>query len=390
MSIIAHGRVSRGIKSFETGLELARDVKRHFASETLGGVMAYASVNHDQAALLAGLREGLGGNVSILGCSGQGVMGRGSVDEEGYVAGAMGLGGSGLKLTTAHVEEFQTDPAAKGRSLGQALRAAHADSLKGVVLHYDPLCGADVEVFLNALHAEVRCPIVGGAAAEFWGPMRQTYQYVGERALQHAAVAAGLSGEMTLETDICHGTSPIGIEMRVTKSEGTMVLEFDGRPALDVWQEFCSEAPEQIEHSGAIGIGLPSEEPGQYLVRCAFGVDAAKKGVIFQAGIPSGSRVLFNHRTVEGAVEGTRAMARRLRDKLGSKQIRAVLGFECGARTLPFLGKDVTRAENSELQAALAPEAAWLGMLAWGEVSLFGGKPGFVNFSFPVLVLADA
>jgi hypothetical protein len=219
--------------------------------------------------------------------------------------------------------------------------------------------------------------------------MLQTFQYSESRPLSHSAVAAGLSGDFTMETDICHGTSPVGIEMTVTKAEGNKIFEFDGRPALDVWQEFCSEAPEHIDHSGAIGIGLPTNDPDVYLVRCAFGVDAERSAVIFQAGIPVGSRVMFNHRTIRGAIEGTAAMGQRLAARLAGKTVRAVLGFECGARTKPFLGKELTLQENIALQNALAPGAEWLGMLAWGEVSLFDGRPGFVNFSFPVIALAD-
>ena len=72
------------------------------------------------------------------------------------------------------------------------------------------------------------------------------------------------------------------------------VLEFDGRPALQVWQEFCSEAPEHIDHSGAIGVGLPTSDPDVYLVRCAFGVDKERQAVIFQAAMPVGCRVMFS------------------------------------------------------------------------------------------------
>jgi len=352
-------------------------------------IVAYSTVNHDQAAFLSGIREGAGPGIRVVGCSGQGVMSRGAVVEDGYAAGAMGLGGESLHTSIGHVEEFQVESGAKGTALGRALVDGAKAPLRAVVVHYDPLCGADVEVFLKALHEEVRCPIVGGAAGEFWGPMLQTFQYVDNRALSRGAVAAGLSGNFAIETDICHGTSPVGIEMTVTKAEANKVLEFDGRPALEVWQEFCSEAPEHIEHSGAIGIGLPTRDPDVYLVRCAFGVDTERQGVIFQAGIPVGSRVMFNHRTIQGAMDGTVAMGKRLAQRLTGKTVRAVLGFECGARTKPFLGKDLTLKENLSFQEAVAPQAEWLGMLAWGEVSLFDGNPGFVNFSYPVLALAD-
>ena len=114
-------------------------------------------------------------------------------------------------------------------------------------------------------------------------------------------------------------------------------------------------------------------------------------GIVFQTAIPVGSRVSFQDRTLLGVLEGTRAMGDRLaqRLRLAGKTPRAVLGFECGARTRPFLGTELTLEENCRLQQAVAPGAEWLGTLAWGEVFMFDGSPRLANFSFPLIVLAD-
>ncbi|HEX3854636.1 MAG TPA: FIST N-terminal domain-containing protein, partial [Polyangiaceae bacterium] len=228
MTVLVRSGTSCATNSFETGLELGRKVRSDFEGSQLKGVVAYSTVNHDQSAFLQGIREALGAAVPVIGCSSQGIVGRGTVVEEGYAAGAMGLGGDSLDLSTSHVEDFQLDTKAKGEALGRALREASKGPLRAVVVHYDPLCGADVETFLKALHQEVGCPIIGGAAAEFWGPMQQTFQYAEGRALNRAAVGVGLSGSCTIEMDLCHGTSPVGIEMTVTKADSNKILEFDG------------------------------------------------------------------------------------------------------------------------------------------------------------------
>src|SRR5579863_6284622 len=92
MSIFARSYTSFAAHSFETGVDLARKIRDGFAGQRLEAVIAYATVSHDQNAFLSGIREIAGPNVPVIGCSGQGVMGRGDVTEEGYVAGAMGLG----------------------------------------------------------------------------------------------------------------------------------------------------------------------------------------------------------------------------------------------------------------------------------------------------------
>jgi hypothetical protein len=389
MSVVAQSHVSTSVNSFETGTELARNIRAGFGTEPLKVVMAYATVHHDPSALLNGLREIFGPDVRVIGCSSQGLIGRGIADERGYIAGAIGLGGSALNASTGCVEDFHVESVEKGRALGRTLKEGAKAPLKIVLLHYDPLCGADLDGFLSGLHEVVGCPVVGGAAAEFWGPWRQTFQYVDQRVLSKGAVAVGLSGDCTIETDLCHGTATIGVEMTVTKAEGNTLLELDGRPALDVWQEICAAAPANIPESGALGVGLPTKDPAVQRVLCVVEADEKRLGVTFQCGLPTGTRVTFHQRTVEGVVGGTQKMARNLNDRLAGKNIRAVLGYECGARCSPFLGHDATLRENVALQAALSPDAAWLGTIVWGEIYMFDGQPALANFSYPLVVIAD-
>jgi hypothetical protein len=65
----------------------------------------------------------------------------------------------------------------------------------------------------------------------------------------------------------------------------------------------------------------------------------------------------------------------------------AVLGFECGARTSPFLGEAGTLQENLALQATVASDVPWIGMMAWGEIAPAAGRPAFHNYTYPLLVL---
>ena len=76
-------------------------------------------MNHDQAQFLAGLRETLGPNVPIVGCSGQGVMGAGAVYEDGYAASLMALGGDGLEVAVARMDDVHVDTRSKGAAKTQ-------------------------------------------------------------------------------------------------------------------------------------------------------------------------------------------------------------------------------------------------------------------------------
>jgi small ligand-binding sensory domain FIST len=98
---------------------------------------------------------------------------------------------------------------------------------------------------------------------------------------------------------------------------------------------------------------------------------------------------MLYHRTVADVLEGTRRVVRELVDRVAGKRIRAVLAFECGARTAPFLGEEATLAENLELQHTLAPDAEYAGVVVWGELFPVGGRPAFHNYTYPLLVIAE-
>jgi hypothetical protein len=80
-------------------------------------------------------------------------------------------------------------------------------------------------------------------------------------------------------------------------------------------------------------------------------------------------------------------MGKDLSVRLAGKRPWAVLGFECGARTGPFLGEAETVQENIDLQQTVAPHAPWLGLVAWGEIAPCGSEPAFHNFTYPLVVL---
>ena len=98
---------------------------------------------------------------------------------------------------------------------------------------------------------------------------------------------------------------------------------------------------------------------------------------------------MLHHRTIERILGGTEDMARDLADRLAGREPWAVLGFECGARTYPFLGRANTSKEHEHLRKAVAGQAPWLGMMAWGEIGPCAGRPAFHNYTYPLLVLTE-
>ena len=389
MALRTRSYVTEARSSGTTGRSLGNQIRTDLGAD-VKVVIAYLTVNHDQEAFLEGLSDALGRTVPIVGCSGQGVIARGCVREEGYAASLLALGGDSIECTTASVEAIGEDTHAKGRALGAALRMQSRVPPKYIVLHYDPLAGTNMDVFLDGLHREIECPVIGGAAAHSNGvSMARTFQYADNKVLSGAAVAVALGGDVQFEGGISMGCSPVGVQMVVTRSEGNRLIELDGRPALEVWQQITQSSPERIDSdsTAALAIGVPSHDG--HLIRAAFMLDIERSGIVLQAGVEPGTKVMLYHRTIPEVLDGTRRVVRELVQRLSGKKVRAVLAFECGARTAPFLGEEATLAENLELQHTLAPDAEYAGVVVWGELFSVGGRPAFHNYTYPLLVIAE-
>jgi hypothetical protein len=378
------------------GTALGRRIAQGFASERLGAVLVYATVNYDQSALVRAIREVVGREVAVAGCSAQGVMGNGAVDEGGFAAAAMGLGGDGLKVAAAGAQDIQLDTAAKGRTLARTLEEQLGGPVRLMIAHYDPLCGIDVNELLAGVRHDNPATVVGAAAGQPAGPAAATYQYLGGDAFGRGAVVVGLSGDFGVELGVSHGTTPTGVAMTLTRAAGNKLIALDGRRAIDVWRESVGCQEDDIynqDYSSSLALGIErriqqgGREQSVYLIRAAFGFDRETGAILVQAAIPEGSRIMFHHRTVKVVKEGAVAMGKDLAARLAGRHPWAVLGFECGARTVPFLGRADTLEENLMLQKMVAPESPWIGLIGWGEIAPCGDRPEFHNYTYPLAVL---
>lgn len=395
MQKLAYSVFSDEPESRDAGLAAAKALMTELGGASPKAVIAYATMNHDQPALLEAVREGIGKDALLIGCSVQGVVSNEHLTEDGFALGLMGFAGDDLKCSVALEREVQTEPSAKGRRLGQALKRDLGGEPRAVLVLYDPLAGINVEAVLEGLRLEVDCPVVGGAAGQPWGPPKQTFQYWDREVLSHGVVALAITGPFSVEIGICHGTSPTGIASTVTKAEGNHIIEIDGRRAVDVWRETtgCQEADlVHQSHLAAWAVGVEVKGNGgqvERVIRGAFGFAPDTGAIVLQAAVPEGTRVMLHHRTVDHVLSGTQAMGRELTSRLAGRKPWAVLGFECAARTYPFLGEANTNAEHQELRSAVAPDSPWLGMMAWGEIGPCAGRPAFHNYTYPLLLLVD-
>jgi hypothetical protein len=214
----------------------------------------------------------------------------------------------------------------------------------------------------------------GGAMASF--DMVAPYQYCDDEVISDGVSYALLSGTAQAGWAISHGCIPIGGERTVTSSEGNVIYELDGKPALEVLKEYLPEGALTDDRDWmryAISLALCFKAPGymkdeEYVVRGVPRVRIADGAIAVQTEVSEGTSVWLSSRDKEKITTGFDRMAAQIKDQLGGEKPKLVFQFECATR-----GKMMFR-EQEKLQIlkrfrqSLDPDAPWAGFYTAGEI----------------------
>ncbi len=261
------------------------------------------------------------------------------------------------------------------------------------IMLLDPLTGNGEEAALLAatlLGGDV--PLAGGAAGDDLA-MKTTHVGLGSRVTSDAIVLVKLFTKQPLGVGVCHGHQPLSKPLKITRAEGAVVHEIDGRPAWDVWAEQTKEAA--AEH-GLDPATLSGDQIGGFLLRYEAGLAAGQDFKIraplaksedgslsFACGIPEGAEIRITESVPERQIASARTAAERAKEALGDGQVAGALVFDCICRNL-ILG-DRFHDAVKEVSEALG-DVPLAGFETYGEIALAtGDMSGFHNTTTVVL-----
>lgn len=241
--------------------------------------------------------------------------------------------------------------------------AGRANPTLGIV-HADPR-NAYIADILNSIMDDTDAYLVGGLTASR-GRQGQFADHITE-----GGVSGVLFGDdVTVSTGLSQGCSPVGDIHEVTKARDNVLLELDGRPALDVFKEDIGEVlARNLERvAGYIHAALPisGDDSGDYLVRNVVGLDPENRLIAIGERIAAGDRVMFVRRDGPAAREDLGRMLRDVTARAG-RTPRAGLYFSCVARGPNLFGKNSE--ELVAVQRAVGEDVPIVGFFANGEIS---------------------
>jgi len=225
-------------------------------------------------------------------------------------------------------------------------------------------------------HLNPGVAIAGGLAGddERFG---STWVWDGQVARGRGIVAVGLCGDrIQIGLGSEGGWGDFGPQRRITRAEGQVLYELDGRPALDLYKNYLGDLARRLP-GAALRFPLSVRKPGDLiddepLVRTILGVDEAQRALIFAGDIPQGGTARLmrvNHlRLIESA---GRALAGAV-DMAAPTGPALCLSVSCVGRRM-VLGEQTE--EELEAAASLLPAGSGhVGFYSYGEISPAGGR----------------
>jgi small ligand-binding sensory domain FIST len=190
---------------------------------------------------------------------------------------------------------------------------------------------------------------------------------------------------------VSQGAAPLGRELTITASEGNIVHELAGRPALETVQTIIGElsARERGLVAGGLLIGIvidsgkPEFEQGDFLVRGVLGADPESGSLAIGATVRNGQVVRLHARDARSADEDLRRALRLQAEAIAGGRPAGALLFSCNGRGSAMFGVRDHDAEAVERELGGAPAA---GFFAAGEIGPVGGRSFLHGFTATLAV----
>ncbi len=316
------------------------------------------------------------GTPYIAGCSGAGVLASGLEIEGGAAVGVLAVASDRLRATPFLFTDEGDFGFTAGRRLGERLVASRGTDDLVVVwpdaLHVRP------DRLLQGFDASLRGVPVAGGAASGGGPQDRTLQFCGNEATSAAVSGVRLGGDFRHHVVVTQGCRALGSPLEVTEAHENLILEIDGRPAMQVLREVAPEAVLERQESAFnylfVGLVPPSIEEGirtgEYLIRNILTADEDTGVIGISDEVEEGQRLVFALR------EGTAARRdlKRVLDALIAEEdpgaFRFGLYFNCLAR-----GTALYREEGIDagLLSRALPNLPLLGFFCNAEIAPLRG-----------------
>lgn len=240
-------------------------------------------------------------------------------------------------------------------------------------------------------HLPAGVSITGGLAGD-GSRFAQTWVLNRERTEAHRICAVGFYGDRLWVGHGCDGGwADFGPERRITRSEGNVLYELDGEPALDLYKTYLGNRAEGLPGTALLfPLSVRRDAASQRVVRTILAVDEGRRSLTFAGDMPQGSTARLMRANTDKLVCSAAQAARQAVQSLPKVDDALIISVSCVGRRL-ILGERTEEEIETVLDGAPL-RTAHVGFYSYGEISpsVPGGASELHNQTMTVTVFSEA
>jgi len=163
------------------------------------------------------------------------------------------------------------------------------------------------------------------------------------------------------------GWDTFGPERKITKSEGNLLYEIDGKPALQLYKDYLGEQSSELPTSALhFPLAIVDPQTSEYIVRGVQNIDEESNSLILYGDVHKGDSVQLMKANFDRVIQGAEDSANQSKSKeLGSPDFAILIS--CVARRLVL--DQLVEEELSEAKGALGSKTIISGFYSYSELS---------------------
>jgi hypothetical protein len=322
-----------------------------------------------------------------FGCSTAGDIFGTEVTDESLVATAVHFEHTRLKISHTQVD-------GPGDSFAAGLRLAHSLAREGLVhvllLSDGQLVNGSELVKGISSQLPAGVTVTGGLSGD--GTLfKETLVIADGVAVPSTIAVLGLYGEgLRVGFGSLGGWDPFGPERLITRSQGNVLYELDGRSALELYKSYLGPYAKDLPATALLfPLSIRTEIDDTPIVRTILAIDETARSMTFAGDVPMGTYARFMKANFDRLIDGAMGAARTSYQALGSARCDLALLVSCVGRKLA-LGPRIEE-EVEGVREVLGPEPVLTGFYSYGEISPFtpDAKCELHNQTMTITTLAE-
>jgi hypothetical protein len=341
----------------------------------------YSTSRHDPARLRDGVRSVIGPEARLIGGYSSGIITADELGYDGYQVGVAVLSSDTVKVDMFIEGGLVRNEFDVGVMLGDQIQAKEYVGTPNLLLMYDFVRAKPPEGMSWNINWGSRLIEGMGHSLGTWPPAagfgmmgdwqcNPTYQWFHDRIEQHTAMALVLSGGVRMDTIIMHGTKPSSGYHTITQAEENLVLEIDGKPAIEVMANLLGPESFQswVDYPFFVTFGVNrGDKFGQ------FREEDKERGalIMFEPDLTEGTEVQLMRRDFTD-FDYVRGYAEEVLARVGDRQPFFAFYIDCAGRGGAYSGTEGEEAE--EVQRVIGSRMPLLGVYTGTEMAKVGGR----------------